>query len=243
MKSKLFILAGGMGTRLGSLTENIPKSLVCVAGQPFLSWQLAKIKAEGIFDVTFCLGHLGNQIKNTVGNGEKYGMKISYSHDGEKLLGTGGALRKAFSESQCEAAMVMYGDAYLPIDYGEVYRTYLQNTQEDLMTIFFNDNALDRSNVTACHGRVVLYSKDQEINDHKFIDYGLIVINKENFFAYKQGVAFDLGDYLKHASLEKNLRAFETDQRFYEIGKPDGLADFQSYVSNNQLTSFGIVCD
>ena len=89
------ILAGGLATRLRPITEKTPKALVEVAGKPFVFHQLDWLKRQKVDQVVLCVGYLGEMIREQVGTGERWGMKIQYSFDGEKLLGTGGALQKA----------------------------------------------------------------------------------------------------------------------------------------------------
>jgi ADP-glucose pyrophosphorylase len=89
------ILAGGLATRLRPLTEVIPKALVDVAGKPFIVRQLSYLREQGISHVVLCVGYLGHMLKDVVGNGENFGLNVSYSEDGSTLLGTGGALSKA----------------------------------------------------------------------------------------------------------------------------------------------------
>src|SRR6266568_4680690 len=89
------ILAGGLATRLRPITETIPKALVEVAGRPFIDHQLALLKRNGIRRVVLCLGHLGEQVEQHLGNGGTRGMELRYAHDGDHLLGTGGALWRA----------------------------------------------------------------------------------------------------------------------------------------------------
>src|SRR5262249_4931146 len=89
------ILAGGLGTRLHPLTERIPKSLLPVAGRPFIYHQLELLREQGVARVVLCVGHLGGQIRDAVGDGRRFGVAVEYSFDGGQLLGTGGALREA----------------------------------------------------------------------------------------------------------------------------------------------------
>jgi len=91
----LALLVGGMATRLWPITKKIPKAMMEMAGKPFIAHQLALLKRQAITEVVICAGYLGEQIKDFVQNGERFGIKVSYSFDGEKLLGTGGALHKA----------------------------------------------------------------------------------------------------------------------------------------------------
>ncbi len=89
------ILAGGLATRLRPITTSIPKALVEVAGEPFIAHQLRYLKAQGISEVVLCTGYLGEMIEAVVKDGAAFGVHVKYSPDGEKLLGTGGALRQA----------------------------------------------------------------------------------------------------------------------------------------------------
>ena len=89
------ILAGGLGTRLGKKALNKAKVLIDVAGKPFISRQLNYLSDQGIKEVVICVGYLGDQIKDYIGNGSKYNLKVSYSDDGSQLLGTGGSVKKA----------------------------------------------------------------------------------------------------------------------------------------------------
>src|SRR6266550_1954544 len=91
----LALLAGGLATRLQPLTLTMPKSMVTVAGEPFIAHQLRWCARGGVRDVVVCTGYLGEQIEDYVKDGARLGVHVRYSHDGETLLGTGGALKKA----------------------------------------------------------------------------------------------------------------------------------------------------
>ena len=69
----LAILAGGLATRLHPVTEKMPKSMVDVGGNPFIHHQLELIRSKGVRDVVVCIGHLGHQISEFVGDGNQYG--------------------------------------------------------------------------------------------------------------------------------------------------------------------------
>jgi MurNAc alpha-1-phosphate uridylyltransferase len=73
------ILAGGLATRLGSLTETMPKSLIPIEGEPFVVHQLRLLQGSGIHHVILCVGYLGDMIERTIGDGRLFGMKVEYS--------------------------------------------------------------------------------------------------------------------------------------------------------------------
>ena len=118
---QLAILAGGLGTRLGPLTANTPKSLVPVLGRPFLEHQIGLVRNAGIKRLVLCIGHYGQRIIERFGQGQAYGVEIVYSQEGEQLLGTGGALKNA-EPLLDDAFMMMWGDSYLLLDYAAVWR-------------------------------------------------------------------------------------------------------------------------
>ncbi len=126
------LLAGGMATRLRPITEKIPKLLVEVAGEPFFSHQLRLLRAQGLTRIVVCAGYLGERIVEQYGDGSKWGVTLDYSFDGEKLLGTGGALIRALPKLG-DAFYTLYGDSYLPVDYLAVGRHFLGSGQLGLM--------------------------------------------------------------------------------------------------------------
>ena len=120
------ILAGGLATRLRPITETVPKALVEVAGEPFIFRQLDYLRNQGIRRVVLCLGYLGEMIQEIVGDGSKFELDISYSHDGPVLLGTGGAIKQALPLLG-EQFFVLYGDSFLPVDFAPVERAFLES--------------------------------------------------------------------------------------------------------------------
>jgi len=146
------ILAGGQATRLRPLTQHIPKALVEVAGRPFIDHQLALLRRHGARRVVICAGYLGEMIRDHVGDGRAFGLDVAYSFDGPspagvgRLLGTAGALVKALPQLG-PAFFVLYGDSYLPCDYGAVQRAFLASGRPALMTVYRNEGQWDSSNV------------------------------------------------------------------------------------------------
>ena len=152
------ILAGGLATRMHPLTERIPKALLEVAGRPFIEHQLALLRREGVRRVVLCVGFLGEMIEARIGDGTRFGLSVSYSFDGERLLGTGGALRRALPMLG-EHFFVLYGDSYLDIAYAPVQAAYRESGLPALMTVFRNEGRWDTSNVLYDGNKVVRYDK------------------------------------------------------------------------------------
>lgn len=223
------ILAGGLATRLRPITEKIPKLLVEVAGEPFFSHQLRLLKKAGLTRVVLCVGHLGQMIVDQYGDGARWGVTIDYSFDGEKLLGTGGALIRALPRLG-DAFYVLYGDSYLPIDYQAVGRAFLASDRLGLMTVFANHEAYDASNVWFEDGCIKLYSKKEKPPQMRHIDYGLGVFRAAAFASYPRDAVVDLAAVQTDLCVRGELAGYEVKQRFYEIGSPAGLLELDQQL-------------
>ena len=229
------ILAGGLATRLRPLTEMIPKALVDVAGEPFISRQLRYLRGQGVNSVVLCIGYLGQMIQDRLGNGEEFGLSINYSMDGPDLLGTGGALTKAIPLLG-DDFFILYGDSYLPVNFSSVQKAYESSNRRALMTILKNRNLWDRSNVMFVEGRLVEYNKYDSHSEMAYIDYGLGVMSASTLVDYSTDNPFDLADLYHDLSVHGQLAGFEVHERFYEIGSLPGLKDAEDYfLSRGQL--------
>jgi NDP-sugar pyrophosphorylase family protein len=215
------ILAGGLATRLGSMTATLPKSLIPIDGEPFVVHQLRLLKNSGIQHVILCIGHLGGMMEKAIGDGRTYGMTVEYSYDGATLLGTAGAIRGALPKLG-KSFFVMYGDSYLVCDYAAIEREFLRCGKPGLMTVFCNNGQWDASNVEFAEGRVLTYSKKNKTPRMRYIDYGLGVFHSEVF---ARTSATDLADVYADLLQSGELAAMEVHERFYEIGSPAGLQE------------------
>lgn len=224
---QVVILAGGLATRMQPLTERTPKSLLVVAGRPFVAWQLELLRSLGFDDLVLCVGHLGEQIEAFVGDGARFGLRVRYSYDGPKLLGTAGALRRAL-ELLAPEFLVTYGDSYLPFDYAGPLRDLEAHPEASgSMSVYRNSGRWDASN-TQIEGelvkRYVKGSGDPAV-DH--IDYGATALRREVIEALGADQVHPLERVFSELSAAKKLRAFRVHERFYEIGSPSGLADLE----------------
>ena len=234
------ILAGGLGTRLWPMTQDLPKSLVPINGRPFAEYQLAWLSRQNITNVVFCIGYLGGQIRAAVGNGSRFGVDVRYADEGNELKGTGGALRGAFDAGLlAESLFVLYGDSFLPVQFAPVFAAFHACGCRALMTVMHNDNRWDTSNAVFAAPFVTLYDKH---SDHatrarmRYIDYGLSVLARDLIGErIPAGVKMDLADLFKKMSLAGELGGLEIVDRFYEIGSPNGIAEFSQFAERAGL--------
>jgi NDP-sugar pyrophosphorylase family protein len=247
MSLPVAILAGGLATRLGPITASTPKSLVDVGGRPFAEHQIDLLKRDGLNELVFLVGHLGQMVRDVLGDGSRLGVRITYVFDGPVPLGTGGALRRALPQLG-DAFFVLYGDSYLDCDYRAVERVFTESGKSGLMTVCRNDDQWDRSNVLMENGRLVRYDKVGPTPDMRHIDYGLGVFKASAFTprladarsgqgGRQADIAFDLASVYQDLLAADDLAAFEVPTRFYEIGSPSGLAATREHISHGETAS------
>jgi len=228
---RLALLAGGLATRLRPLTSFMPKSLIQIAGEPFLAHQLRLIHAGGIREVVLCCGFLGDQIEDFAGDGSRFGLSITYSHDGEQPLGTGGALLKALPLLG-QRFLVMYGDSWLTEPIEPIWRSYLDSGKPALMTAFCNQNRWGASNVELRKGMIVRYDKRHPSPTMHHIDYGLDALDS-GVLSHWTVPVFDLGDVWSGLARYSLLAGYETSERFYEIGSLAGMRETEAVVASS----------
>ncbi len=221
------ILAGGLASRLRPLTETVPKSMIPVLGRPFLEHQLVLLREQGFTDIVCCIGFLGEQIRETFGDGSRFGVRLRYSVDGETLRGTGGALLAAMALLS-EPFLVLYGDSYLAVPFGPILRAFDQQRYDGLMAVFRNGNQFDRSNVIFREGRIIEYNKKQFVPEMEHIDWGLGILKKTAFDPFRDRTAFDLAEVYENLVVRGRLMGYEVFERFYEIGSFAGIASLEA---------------
>jgi MurNAc alpha-1-phosphate uridylyltransferase len=230
------ILAGGLGTRMQEYDPTLPKTLLPVAGRPFADWQLEWLRSEGVESVVYSIGHLGEQIRQFVGTGERWDLSVEFVEESAGLRGTGGAIRLAADHGVlADHFFVLYGDSYLRLDLAGLDAHFAEERLPAIMTVFANEGRWDTSNVVFDGSLVTRYRKDSPEADPSmaYIDYGLSVLDR--------GVVterippdrhVDLAALMADLSDDRLLGGFEVYERFYEIGSPDGIAELGEYLTS-----------
>ena len=226
----VIILAGGEAKRLRPITEKIPKALVEVGGQPFISQQLRLLFSQGIRHVVISAWYRGEMIRDYVGNGGQFGVKVEYVFDGDQPLGTAGAIRHAIHLLN-GPFFVLYGDSYLPCDYRAIQEKFITAGETGLMTVFRNQNQWDLSNVEIAGDRIVAYDKQKRTRGMEYIDYGLSVFQPMAFDYIKDGQPADLANVYGELVKEQKLGAYPVEERFYEIGSFEGLRELDGLLT------------
>lgn len=228
MIKQVVVLAGGLATRLYPITKKIPKSMVPILGEPFFAHQIRLFKMNGIEEVVMCVGHFADQITTYFGDGSKFGIKIVYSHEPEKL-DTGGALKNAYQFLD-DTFFVTYGDSYLQQDMPEVAQFYSAHTKQGLMCVYHNQNQIEPSRVLLKDQQTVaVYQKDPPPAGAEHMEYGLNILRK-SIIPQVTKTTFPLSDYFDLLTPTGDLLAFPVADRFYEIGSHQGIADLEAFL-------------
>jgi NDP-sugar pyrophosphorylase family protein len=228
------ILAGGLGTRLGAITQHVPKPMVPVAGKPYLEHQIVLLRRQGIADLVLLTGYLGGQIGNYFGDGSPWGVSIRYSQEATPI-GTGGALRDA-RELLAPQFLLIYGDSYLPLNYANVLRRLAAAQVCGVMVVY--DNSLGdtsvRNNVAVGGSLVSRYDKTSDDAELRYVEAGVLAFERslvERIPA--RGVVSLEQDIFPVLIAEKQMAAYITTQRFYDIGTPARLRAIEAYLTHD----------
>jgi len=227
------ILAGGLGTRLGSLTRKIPKPMVPVAGVPYLEHQLRLLARQSIRDVLLLTGYLGEQIESCFGNGARLGLRLLYSREAEPQ-GTGGALRDA-RRHLAETFLLLYGDSLLPIQYAAAARRLKDSAALGVIVVYRDPSgetavrpnvALDRS------GLVTRYDKTAAADPAlEYVEAGVSCFRREVLDLLPPAVPVSFEQCVfQRLIARRQLAALPTSQRFYDIGTPERLQAIEDYL-------------
>jgi N-acetyl-alpha-D-muramate 1-phosphate uridylyltransferase len=221
------ILAGGRGRRLGPRVNDVPKPLLEVGGKPFLLHQLGLLARHGAARVVLCVGYLGERIRDRIGS-RRFGLRIEYSFDAPGLDGTLGAIRRA-QHLLGDRFLVLYGDTYLRLDYRAAADEWLRSGRLGLMVVLRNDGQWDESNTVYADGRVIEHDKWTRTTRMRWIDYGLGGLHAEALDQVDVSER-DLSSLYKRLAELGELCGYEARERFYEIGRPESLAEADAFL-------------
>ncbi len=212
----------------------MPKSLVPVAGRPFLDYQLEYMRDHGIDDVILCLGYRGDMIAEHCGDGRAFGLRIRYGYERDRLLGTAGAVKNA-EGLLADTFFVVYGDTYPVVDFERISEFFLSRDRLGLMVVFRNENRWDRSNVIIDGVYVRVYSKDHVLPGMVHIDFGVSLLRPAAFAGLTAGEPADLAAVYHALIAERQLLAYAAPDRFYEIGSLEGLRELEGVVLSGAI--------
>ena len=229
-------MAGGYGTRLDSLTRNLPKPMVPVSGRPFLEHLLNLLKSWEITEILLCTGYLSHKIQDYFGDGSGFGLDIAYSVE-DRLLGTGGALKLAESHLAPEFLLVN-GDTYLAIDYDDFTICFKGSNKMGMVAAYDNSSKKFKVNTALDRDRnVIAYSKTRVTLSMRYTDAGVQLFRREILKLIPPGCLVSLENDIFHRLIDKGeLGAYITSERFYDIGTLAELKIFEEALQKQWIS-------
>jgi NDP-sugar pyrophosphorylase family protein len=222
-KTRVFILAGGLGTRIRALFPDLPKPLVPIQGKPFLEWQIELLICQGFSYFVLCVGYKAEQIIQQLGNGDRWGVTIEYSVE-TTLLGTAGALKHAQRFFQ-QTAFVVNGDTFFSTNYlALLEQHYHQKTVGSLGLVTSQD--LNRyGQVTLGNAnRVKDFSEKAPLQSQTgLVNSGVYVLEPQvlDYIASGRSVSIER-EVFPTLATEGNLCGYPITGEFVDMGTPDG---------------------
>jgi NDP-sugar pyrophosphorylase family protein len=227
------ILAGGLGTRVTSLTGGtIPKALLPVAGRPFIDRKIEELANAGVTEIFLLIGHGAASIEAHFATAPA-AIVVHLIAEGDRLLGTAGAIRAAL-ERLPPVFWVTYGDTFLDAPMAQIEQSFEDSTAQAVMTVLENEDRWQISNVSVDRGKVTVYDKTSSPGSHRYIDYGLILFRAQCFSTLMPGDVRDLSTVLQTLIAEGSLDAAEVTVPFRDIGTPEALAATSEFFSERE---------
>lgn len=223
---KAMILAAGRGERMRPLTDTTPKPLLKVAGKRLIEYHLENLARAGVTEVVINYAWLGTQFPATLGNGERYNLKINYSDEGETALETAGGIIKALPLLGEQPFIVVNGDIWTDYDYRQ-----LENT-DSLIHLVLVDNPVHhpQGDFGLTDAGIVLDQSQAQINRLPLLTYsGIGVYSPEIFTKLESGVQ-PLAPVIRQTIERQQVSGEHYSGRWWDIGTPERLQELDRLI-------------
>jgi D-glycero-alpha-D-manno-heptose 1-phosphate guanylyltransferase len=227
------ILAGGLGTRLRSVVQELPKCLAPVAGKPFLHYIIIFLQKQGVERFIFSLGYKAEAVIKYLQTNEK---QLNYTYCIEaKPLGTGGAVQLAMEQSKANNVLVTNGDSIFECDIKAFAQAH-DHTRTHTSIALLHKTDFDRYGVVEINDKNQITAfKEKQYTVSGFINTGVYLLNREAFLKNNFPKKFSLEkDYFEKQVGSKQLMGFEAKGYFIDIGIPADYTLFTQKILDEQ---------
>lgn len=215
------IMAGGRGTRLAPLTDQIPKPMLRVAGRPILERIVLHLVGQGVRRIFLAINYLGDQIRDHFRDGAPLGARIEYLEE-KTPLGTGGAL-SLLPERPTAPVLVMNGDLVTQADVGALLAFHESGTQVATVGVRKYFHTVPFGCVELDGDRLVRL--DEKPTMMRLVSSGIYVLAPELVAGLSKNVATTVPDILGNAmNRGEEVRAFEIDDEWIDVGQREQLS-------------------
>lgn len=225
------ILAGGLGTRLGNIAQDCPKPILPVSGKPFLAYLIENLKRFGINNFVLCVGHLGERVEKTLGDGSGLDVRISYSV--EKVpLGTGGCVKNAIQYLD-DQFLVLNGDTLFDINYSDFLSRHSNLKSQGLHMALRKVDDVSRYGAIQLKGSHVTSFQDKTLQGPGWINGGVYVMSKSAVEGFPDGKFSIENEYFPTLASEGELFGTKYEGFFIDIGIPETYERAQQIIPEN----------
>lgn len=223
------VLAGGLGTRLASRLDGVPKPMAPVAGRPFLEILLSQIHRAGCTRALLSVGHLHSVIQSHFGN-SFLGLQLEYIVE-DVPLGTGGAIRRALPLANEKSVLILNGDTFLQADYASMMRFHLDRAAPLTIAVTWQPDVARYGGVTVQGGRIVSF-QEKGRQAPGLINAGAYIANKDLQWPQPLAEKFSFEtDFLVPEIDRLAPAAYQVDGFFLDIGVPEDLDRAQTQLA------------
>ena len=224
------VLCGGLGKRLSSVIEDLPKPMAPINGEPFLSILLSYLVQHGIEEIVLACGYKHKFIKDYFGNSFK-GARINYSIETHPL-GSGGAILKAFKLITEEKALVLNGDTFFDVDIKGLF--YFDQLSDVCVTLKYITGSSRYNFIESDKDNNLVQVLPKKTISTGFVNGGVMVIKREIFDAYSGKENFGLEDYIFSEDKVAKIKVYKSDGYFIDIGIPQDYKKAQNELKQYQ---------
>jgi D-glycero-alpha-D-manno-heptose 1-phosphate guanylyltransferase len=215
----VIILAGGLGTRLKEVVNDLPKPMAPVNGKPFLYYLLDWLKQYQIEKIILSAGYRSESIIDFFGDSFS-GIPINYLVE-DKPLGTGGAVKYALQKTTDENILILNGDTYFPIDLDR-FRTFHSENNNLCSIALKRMQNFSRYGSVDCHDDTIIRFNEKKYCTDGLISGGIYIVNREYFESKKLPDVFSIEkDILEKEASKSTLKGLIFDEIFIDIGIPE----------------------
>lgn len=236
---KVVIIAGGKGTRIASVNNEIPKSMIPIAGKPVLEYQIELAKRYGFVEIILIVGHLGNVIEDYFQNGSKWGVLLTYYRE-EIALGTAGAL-PFIRENLLEDFFVFYGDTIMDVALDQMLAFHKQKNADASLFLHPNDHPFDSDLVVVNDsGKIIdFYSKPHPDGfvSRNLVNAALYILSPKIIDLVPVNKKSDFGKDIFPACLNSNvnLYGYISPEYIKDMGTPERYDKVNSDVISGKV--------
>lgn len=220
---KVVISAGGKGTRISSVAKDIPKPMIKISGMPVLEHELISLKDQGFRDITITIGHLGHVIKDYFGDGQQWGIHITYFEEKEPL-GTAGALYY-LKDDLTEDFLLLNGDSVMDVDFHRMIAFHKRHEADVTLLTHPNAHPYDSALIIADNqtGRVRewLNKEDKRTVYKNRVNAGVHIISANVLQKMKPGKTDLDREILKPLVKSGNVFAYDSPEYIKDMGTPE----------------------